>query len=208
MTDRVWLVRHASTEWTGRRWCGRTDVPLSAGGRAEAAALGARLGATRPGHAGILTSPLLRAMETATAIASAPPSPSKPGAQPPHGAGRERIEVVESLIEVDFGAVDGRTWAEVDRDLPELASAILAGRDVDWPEGESREAVRLRVSSLCERIQASARPVVLVSHSAVLGALAGALTRSPVLARTALAPAAVLELRREGRTWRPVTGRT
>jgi broad specificity phosphatase PhoE len=202
VTDRAWLVRHASTEWTGHRWCGRTDVPLSAAGRAEAAALATRLAAIVPSDAWVLASPLRRAKETANAITKARASRLETGTT------QEAVELIGSLIEVDFGAVDGRTWSEVERDMPELASGILAGRDVDWPEGEAAEAVRLRVSSVCARVEASSRPVVLVSHSAVLAALAGALTRSPILARTALAPAAVLALRREGRTWRGSTGRT
>jgi broad specificity phosphatase PhoE len=202
MTDRVWLVRHASTEWTGRRWCGRTDVPLSPQGLAEAVALAARLRALIPTSARILSSPLRRATETAAAIAAARSDLDA------RAAGQQSIEVEASLIEVDFGSIDGRSWAEVERELPELARTILAGRQVDWPDGESVERLARRIASIRALLDTRSSPVVLVSHAAVLGALAGALTRSPILGRIALPPAAVLELRRQGRTWQPVTGRT
>ena len=43
MSRRVWLVRHASTDWTGQRWCGTTDLPLNEQGLAEAEQLATRL---------------------------------------------------------------------------------------------------------------------------------------------------------------------
>jgi broad specificity phosphatase PhoE len=40
----LYLVRHGETEWSrARRHTGRTDVPLSPAGEAEARALGAHL---------------------------------------------------------------------------------------------------------------------------------------------------------------------
>lgn len=48
MSEVVWLVRHASTAWSGQRWCGRTDLPLSQAGREEAERLAGRLAEVLP----------------------------------------------------------------------------------------------------------------------------------------------------------------
>src|SRR6185369_1754664 len=65
----IWLVRHASTAWTGVRWCGRADPPLDAQGDAEAAALARGLGPELPASTTILASPAERALATARALA-------------------------------------------------------------------------------------------------------------------------------------------
>jgi ribonuclease H / adenosylcobalamin/alpha-ribazole phosphatase len=197
MTDRLWLVRHASTAWTGLRWCGRSDVPLAAHGIAEAADLAARLARVIPDRARVVSSPLGRARETAAAIATARWN----------GAGAGRVEIADALVEVDFGAVDGLTWPEVEAEHPDLASSILRGDAVDWPRGERAVDIAARVDEIRSMVAASPHALVLVSHAAVLGGLAGRLTRSPAIGRTALAPASSLELRREGATWHPITGR-
>lgn len=198
MTKRVWLVRHASTDWTGQRWCGRTDRRLSGLGVEEALALAARLGPLLPVDAFVRTSPAHRASETARVLAR---GWSQRGWS-------QRFEVDEALQEVDFGRVDGLSWTEVERDLPDLAREIAAGSRIDWPGGETRDQVDARIEELVDRIHGASAPLVLVSHAAVLGLLAGRLTRSSAIGRMALAPATTLELRREGRSWHPITGRT
>jgi phosphohistidine phosphatase len=64
---RLYLVRHAHAE------SGHPDElrPLSSEGRAQARQLGARLAGLEPRPATVLSSPLLRARETAAAIAKA-----------------------------------------------------------------------------------------------------------------------------------------
>ena len=67
---KLWVVRHCSTENSEKKiFSGRTDVPLSARGIAEAARLAEALGGTAFGL--VLSSPLLRARATAEAIAQA-----------------------------------------------------------------------------------------------------------------------------------------
>src|SRR5260370_18350168 len=61
---RLWLVRHGLTEWnTQQRFCGHSDIPLSAQGRVQARWLARRLQeeTISPPH----TSDLARAGETA-----------------------------------------------------------------------------------------------------------------------------------------------
>ena len=65
------LVRHAATAWSGIRYCGRSDPPLSEAGHAQAARLASTLGQALPTDARIISSPSLRARATAEAIAAA-----------------------------------------------------------------------------------------------------------------------------------------
>lgn len=154
----VWLVRHAPTAWTGRRWCGRSNPALTAAGIAAAADLAAQLVAVVPGGAVIVASPLRRALDTADAIGTAL---------------RSRVRIDPDLIEVDLGVADGLTWDELAEKHPVLAEAILGGPDVDWPGGETAVQVATRARSAAERIADLARngAVVVVSHGGLLRAL-------------------------------------
>jgi broad specificity phosphatase PhoE len=168
---RIWLVRHAPTAWTGRRWCGRSDPDLTEAGRAAADRVAAQIVAEIAGQtvadlarrpatgAVVLSSPLRRALDTAGPIARALDAP---------------IQVEPDLVEVDFGAVDGLTWDEVVAAHPSLSDAILAGRDPDWPGGETAVEVAARARSVGDRILAVARTtaVVVVSHGGLLPAIA------------------------------------
>lgn len=161
-TDAVWLVRHAATDWTGRRWCGRSDPELSDTGRSQsrrlAVALAAELGEGAPGRPVVLSSPLRRATQTADEIARA------------LGA---TVRIEASLVEVDFGVADGLTWHEVTRREPALAAALIATGDPDWPGGETAAAVIQRASLAARRISAIVEegPLVVVSHGGLLRAL-------------------------------------
>jgi broad specificity phosphatase PhoE len=155
----VWLVRHASTEWTNHRWCGRSDPPLTPDGLAAARLLAAELAVIVPSGAIVLASPLRRSLATADAIAAAL---------------RARVRVDPDLVEVDFGEVDGLTWDELEIAHSALAESILGGTEPDWPGGEKAAQVAARAETAAERIRALARSgaVVVVSHGGLLTALA------------------------------------
>jgi broad specificity phosphatase PhoE len=182
MTSRgpIWLVRHASTEWTGRRWCGRSDPPLTEAGAAAASALAVELDAEVPAGAVVITSPLRRARETAGAIAGVLGAP---------------VLVEPDLAEVDFGSADGLTWDELASIHPALADAILAGADPDWPEGELAADLQRRARSAAESVLALAGsgPVLVVSHGGLLPSIARELG---MLRPPRLAPASALRLDR------------
>ena len=185
MTDRVWLVRHASTAWSGQRWCGRTDLPLSAVGRAEAGLLAARLAAGLPPTVTLVSSPALRARETAAPIAQAT------GLQ---------VEVDDALREVDFGRAEGCTWDELRRRLPALAAALAASEtEIDWPDGETARAIRQRTEAMWRRVSAGDRSVVLVSHGGIIRSLLAGPLASP--APASIAPGSVIALARTGVGW-------
>ena len=137
------LVRHGRTAANAnRRLLGRLDVPLDELGRRQAAALG-ELPELRDA-ARVVTSPLGRAVETASALG------------PP-------VTVDERWIEIDYGIYDGLTLEEVPATLWSKWDA-----DPSWtPEGgESLTAVGARVRDACEDLWAEARDrdLIVVSH--------------------------------------------
>jgi len=162
----LYLARHGRTSWTGRRYCGRSDPPLDARGREEAAALSRAL-ASSAARARVVCSPLRRAVETAALLRSA--------------AG-----VDGRLIEVDFGAADGLSYDEVETRWPAIANAIANGEiAVDWPGGERWDAVMARAGSFVADLDRS-RDVIAVTH----GLFAAAIARVLGADASALAPGA------------------
>jgi broad specificity phosphatase PhoE len=148
---RLLLLRHGQTALSvERRYSGHGDPELTPLGRAQAAGAAARLAAL-PGVAAVLTSPLRRARQTAQAVADATGAP---------------LVVRDALIETDFGAWEGLTFAEARARDPELHAAWLGSEDVAPPGGESFVAVGRRMAA--ERAEVVAEhpgaTVVLVSH--------------------------------------------
>jgi probable phosphoglycerate mutase len=182
--DAIWLVRHAATAWTGRRWCGRADPPLTVDGHAAASALAAELARDVPSGALVVASPTRRARATAVPIALALGS---------------AVDVLELLVEADVGRAEGLTWEELSTREPDVAAAIANGGPVDWPGGESATQLADRAAAAARELdeRAGGRPLVVVSHGAFLHALAGALRAgSPARAGVPLEPAGVLRLDR------------
>lgn len=156
MTGDVILVRHGATAWTGRRYAGRRDPWLSTEGRAQAADLAADLAAAldRPLH--IVSSPLRRARQTASAIARATGSP--------------RPTLDARWREIDFGIAEGRTFVDLERIAPDIAARVAAGEvDIDWPGGESAQALVDRVEAAlaeaCALAERSGSVVAVVAHA-------------------------------------------
>jgi broad specificity phosphatase PhoE len=149
--SRLLLLRHGQTALSvERRYSGHGDPELTELGRRQAAGAAARLAAL-PDIAAVLTSPLLRARQTATAVADATGAP---------------LVVRQGLIETDFGAWEGLTFAEARARDPELHAAWLGSEDVAPPGGESFAAVGRRIeterAAVVEEFPGST--VVLVSH--------------------------------------------
>ncbi|GAA1276658.1 hypothetical protein GCM10009609_44560 [Pseudonocardia aurantiaca] len=148
---RLLLLRHGQTPLSvERRYSGHGDPELTPLGRAQAVGAAARL-AGMPGIAAVLTSPLLRARETAQAVAEATGAP---------------LSVREGLIETDFGAWEGLTFAEAKARDPELHAAWLGSEEVAPPGGESFAAVGRRVEAERAAVVSEypGATVVLVSH--------------------------------------------
>src|SRR5215472_5236918 len=98
-TRRIWLVRHGLTEWnTQQRFCGHSDVTLSAQGRVQARWLARRLQEEKIST--IYSSDLSRARDTAEIIAS-----RRTQAVP--------VKASPAWREIDFGAWEGLTYGEI-----------------------------------------------------------------------------------------------
>jgi broad specificity phosphatase PhoE len=146
------LIRHAATAWSGRRYSGRSDPPLSTAGRRAAETLAARLAVTLPAGVRIIASPSRRARETATILATA--------------AAPAVLEIDARWMEADFGVADGLTFEDIEARSPALAARLAAGDvDIDWPGGETAVALHDRVAAAWTAILATGRPTVVVSHA-------------------------------------------
>ncbi|GAA4723336.1 acid phosphatase [Isoptericola chiayiensis] len=182
-SPRLVLLRHGDTAWASEgRHTGRTDVPLTPAGEAEARRAGDRLHGLDP--ALVLCSPLQRARRTAEL------------------AGYPDAVVDADLAEWDYGPVEGRTSAEVGavlgrpyeifRDgvaVPGLSVPGLAAPGLSVPglaapglsappsSGESLAQVRARAERVLQRVRpvlADGGTVLAVAHGHLLRVLATA----------------------------------
>ncbi|PXX69021.1 putative phosphoglycerate mutase [Nocardia tenerifensis] len=141
---RLVLLRHGETTWSTRhRHTGRTDLPLTERGEGQARAAGPLLAALKLRDPLVLTSPRLRARQTAEL------------------AGLTDTTVDDDLAEWDYGDYEGLTTPEIRESAP--GWTIWTGA---VPGGESADAVRARA----DRVLADAEPrlrerdIVLVGH--------------------------------------------
>jgi ribonuclease H / adenosylcobalamin/alpha-ribazole phosphatase len=144
------LLRHGQTEMSIQgRFAGRGDIPLTPTGTGQAGAAAARL-ADR-GIDLVVSSPLRRAMHTAQAVADAAAAP---------------LIVEDDLVETDFGAWEGLTFAAVMARWPTELAAWQGDANVGPPDGESFAEVASRVNDALDRLLAShgGQTIVLVSH--------------------------------------------
>jgi adenylate cyclase len=131
VTPRLWLVRHGETDWSAAgRLSGWRDVPLSGRGRAQARALADRLDGQS--FVGTWSSDLGRSIETAR-LAIGEPS------------------VDRRLRELNFGALEGRTWGELDE---AMRSELIGFDGFQAPGGESVAAFRARVLDFIAALEA------------------------------------------------------
>jgi broad specificity phosphatase PhoE len=144
------LLRHGQTPMSvQKRYAGRSDAPLTDVGIQQAAAAAKRLASA--GVAVIVTSPLLRAVQTAREVAAA--------------AGAAVI-ADDGFRETDFGAWEGLTFAEVRKRWPAELATWLADPEVAPPGGESLTDVSARVTAALHRVLAAraGQTVLIVSH--------------------------------------------
>jgi broad specificity phosphatase PhoE len=136
----TYLARHGETAWTiSRQHTGRTDLPLTAQGEAEARRLGERLDGLK--FAAVFTSPLQRARRTCEL------------------AGFGSAAIVEpDILEWNYGAYEGRTSAEIHAEHPDWDLF----RD-GCPGGESPDQVGERADRVARRVRAMNGDVLLFS---------------------------------------------
>ena len=164
-------MRHGATEWNAsKRFQGHSDVELSDEGRRQARAIAVFLG---DGIERIYTSDLLRASETARAIAE------RSGAA---------MWLDERLREFHFGDWEGLTWDEIVAKHPELAGSSWADAKNYAPEGgETFEALRGRVGAFFDEVRKEPyERVAVVTHAGALHAALSVLGLAPEAAIFAL----------------------
>jgi probable phosphoglycerate mutase len=176
------LLRHGETEHTREKrfsGSGGTDPSLSLDGRGQAAAVAAVL-AARGDVEAIVSSPLLRARETADVVG---------------GALGLEVQPDDDLAECAFGDWEGLTFAEVDERWPDELAAWLASSAVAPPGGESLDAVERRVRRARDRLLETyqGRTVTVVSHVTPVKTLVRLALEAPTRAlhRMELAPASL-----------------
>ena len=141
----LWLVRHGETEWSrDHRHTSSTDVALTPDGEAAAKGLRERLAVESFDR--VVSSPRQRARRTAEL------------------AGFDAPELLDDLVEWDYGEYEGRTTAEIRDQVP--------GWSV-WthpcPGGESAAQVTQRLDRVLERLRHEGRVLVFGHGHALRG---------------------------------------
>jgi alpha-ribazole phosphatase/probable phosphoglycerate mutase len=154
MTE-ILLIRHPETDLAGT-FCGHSDPPINASGRARLEAL-LRTLRTKSLEA-VYTSDLQRAQTLAEAIAF---------------AHRVPCIVRPALREIHFGDWESLTWSEIERRSPQESAAWLASfPHRPAPHGELFADFQARVLHEFDRILATRQQrVAIVTHGGVLRTL-------------------------------------
>ena len=154
MTTRIWLVRHGEPAETAGRCYGKLDVRLSAAGRVQMQRIAACLRAER--FDAIYASPRTRTTESARILAASHDCACQPD---------------EGLGEIDFGDFEGLTYDEIAARYPALYRQWMESpTEVQFPNGESFAAMRLRVLRTFEKIRVrhEGGTVAIVTHGGVI----------------------------------------
>jgi broad specificity phosphatase PhoE len=143
------LVRHGETDWNRLgRIQGATDIHLNDTGRDQARATGEKMQGRKWDV--IVSSPLSRALETASIIASC--------------IGLPEPTPVPDIVERNYGEAEGMTGPELEAFYPD---------DTPVPGRETREAVKVRVLAAMHSIAAAnkGKNVIIVAHGGVIRAV-------------------------------------
>jgi len=187
-------VRHGRTAWNAaQRFQGRTDVPLSEEGRAQARAVAEKVLDLHFDRA--YASDLSRALETAQIIVRTHEVP---------------IAIDARLREFDFGAWEGLTWPQIEERFPQLRGAVRTTASAYAPQGgESFAQVRERVRAFLDDVRALDGCALVVTHAGVLHAVFAELAEhfemSTPVEHLNFAPASITRIVLEGTRARLVT---
>ena len=193
MVTTIYLVRQGETDDNARGVPqGLRDVPLNARGRAQAEAV-ARWFDGRE-LAAIVSSPLSRTLDVATALAS--------------GQGLE-VRTDDRLVEFDQGDLDGLPIAEVRERYPDFIERWRSDdpTDLRMPGGETYGEVQRRMVDAIEAAAAAHldEAVAIVSHNLAIKSVLCHAMEIPLAGfrriRTDLAAVSILEVV-PGRWWR------
>ena len=153
---KVYLIRHGLPDFPGgKRMCiGTTDIPMGEKGLAQAA----QMAKTLPPVTAVFSSPLTRAVQTATAIGMP-------------------ITVLDGLREMYAGEWDGLTFAEIRQRYPELYAARGLDKTIQPPGSENEEAALIRFcTNLEQAAQEAPGDFAVVAHGGIIAKYLQSLT--------------------------------
>ena len=164
----VFLVRHGQTAWNKeRRFLGRSDIPLDADGRKQAALLATALAPVSLDA--IYSSPLSRAWQTAEAIAA---------------DRRLEIRAAPGLTELDQGDLEGRYGDALAADFPDFYAQWKSDpTDVRVPGGETLAECSARANTALSEILMQHKPgeaIAVVAHRVSISAILAATMGLPI----------------------------
>ena len=151
---KLYIIRHGQTDWNiSKKIQGRQDIPLNERGHFQAQCLGKAM-ENRPITA-VFSSPQIRAMETAIAVASPAGVPVIP---------------VRDLMEINYGVWEGKTEEELLRDDRALYEAWWSHpAETAPPEGESINQVNERCRQAWKEIKPQLTgDAAIVAHGGLL----------------------------------------
>lgn len=166
MDHLIFLLRHGAIDNPPpRRFLGRSDLPLNADGVRQARDLARWMGVLP--FRRVCASPLSRAVETAALVSGRPAA---------------AIERVETLVEIDLGAWEGLSLAEVQVRFP--GAYEQRGQDLAayrTPGGESFAQVADRACpALADLARDRSGPLLVVAHMGVNRAVLSRLLGRPL----------------------------
>lgn len=150
---KLYLIRHAQTELNRRgAYMGATDEGL------RTAVLAEMRGITAPAAAIVIASPMLRCVQTATALYP-----------------EREIAVIDALRECDFGLFEGMTHSEIIATAG-FESWGMSEEQMDFPQGESRSGFISRAtngfrSAYALAASQNAASAAIVTHGGVIMAV-------------------------------------
>lgn len=166
MQSLIYLLRHGAVDTSSpRRFLGQTDLPLNDTGIAQATQVGRALQGI--GFGRIFSSPLGRAMQTAALVSGFP---------------LDTVTAIDALAEINLGAWEGLTVAEVRKRFPggyeERGQRLSTYRPL---LGESFTDVAARALPALRKIaRTSPKPILIVAHAGVNRALLSCLQDWPL----------------------------
>lgn len=153
----LYLIRHGQTiANVYHRLAGLIDVPLDTMGELQALEIAAHLKQIE--FDALVSSPLLRARQTANAVAR----------ETGHS-----IDIFDGLQEMHFGDAENMTIEEASQQFPDVLAMIDNAGDPDlgWPNGDTRRSFDERVAATFLDIlrRYVGKRVVTVAHGGVIG---------------------------------------
>ncbi|MDP9314317.1 MAG: histidine phosphatase family protein [Chloroflexota bacterium] len=187
----IYLIRHGETEWNRfGRWQGHADVPLSAEGYLQAAALAERLVNDGVQFDHMYASDLRRAFETAQIVARAL-----------FADGRRQAQAFPAVREINVGSWSGLTRSEIIAQFPGAFTTVHHAPDAETPDVFA-ERVGGALTDLA--LRHPGQTLAIVTHGGTIRAMLkhvlaqhDAPTSVPFIGNTS-----ITELRLEGDAWR------